>query len=186
MVAPEPKEVTRLLIDWQRGDKNALDQLMPFVYHELHKLAAGYLKHERQNHTLQATALIHEAYVRMIDQEMPRWENRAHFFGVAARLMRQILVDYARTRKASKRGSGVNLVPLDEVPAIFTHEDMTSLLTFDAALTKLASIDERKARVIEMRAFAGMGVADTAEALGVSEPTVKRDMKLAQAWLRRE
>ena len=179
-------QVTRLLIDWQRGDKAALDDLMPLVYHELRKLAASYLKSERRNHTLQPTALIHEAYVRMVGQDLPEWQNRAHFFGVAARLMRQILVDHARTRGASKRGGEWARVSLDDAPPVFTHEDATSLLMLDEALTKLASFDERKSRVIEMRAFGGMSVADTARALGVSEPTVKRDMRLAQAWLRRE
>jgi RNA polymerase sigma factor (TIGR02999 family) len=186
MSAPPPNQVTRLLVDWQRGDKAALDDLMPLVYHELRNLAASYLKDERRNHTLQPTALIHEAYLRMVDQHLPEWQNRAHFFGVAARLMRQILVDHARTRDASKRGGEQLRIPLEDAPPVFTHEDATGLLMLDEALTKLASFDERKARVVEMRAFGGMTVEDTARALGVSEPTVKRDMRLAQAWLRRE
>ena len=159
---------------------------MPLVYHELRKLAASYLKDERRNHTLQPTALIHEAYLRMVDQDLPEWQNRAHFFGVAARLMRQILVDHARTRGASKRGGEQPRVSLEDAPPVFTHENATGLLMLDEALTKLASFDERKSRVVEMRAFGGMTVEDTARALGVSEPTVKRDMRLAQAWLRRE
>lgn len=186
MSEPQPNQVTRLLVDWQHGDKAALDDLMPLVYHELRKLAAGYLRDERRNHTLQPTALIHEAYLRMIDQNLPEWQNRAHFFGVAARLMRQILVDHARTRGASKRGGEQPKISLDDAPPIFTREDTTGLLMLDEALTKLASFDERKVRVVEMRAFGGMTVEDTARALGVSEPTVKRDMRLAQAWLRRE
>lgn len=186
MSAPGPNQVTRLLVDWQRGDNAALNDLMPLVYRELRKLAAGYLKGERRNHTLQPTALIHEAYLRMVDQELPEWQSRAHFFGVAARLMRQILVDHARTRGASKRGGEQPRISLDDAPPIFTHEDTSSLLMLDEALTKLASFDERKSRVIEMRAFAGMTVEDTARALGISEPTVKRDMRLAQAWLSRE
>ncbi len=186
MSAPQPNQVTRLLVDWQHGDKAALDDLMPLVYHELRKLAAAYLKDERRNHTLQPTALIHEAYLKMVDQDLPEWQNRAHFFGVAARLMRQILVDHARTRDASKRGGVQPRVSLEDAPPVFTHEDATSLLILDDALTKLASFDERKSRVVEMRAFGGMTVEDTARALGVSEPTVKRDMRLAQAWLRRE
>jgi len=186
MSAPQPNQVTRLLVDWQHGDKAALDHLMPLVYHELRKLAAGYLKDERRNHTLQPTALIHEAYLKMVDQDLPEWQNRAHFFGVAARLMRQILVDHARTRGASKRGGVQPTVSLEDAPPVFTLEDATSLLILDDALTKLASFDERKSRVVEMRAFGGMTVEDTARALGVSEPTVKRDMRLAQAWLRRE
>jgi RNA polymerase sigma factor (TIGR02999 family) len=186
MVAAGPNHVTQLLVNWQRGDKRALDQLMPLVYHELHKLAAGYLKHERRNHTLQPTALIHEAYLRLIEQEMPDWKNRAHFFGVSARLMRQILVDHARTQKASKRGGEQQKLSLDDAPPVFQHDDGAALLSLDEALSKLATVDERKARVVEMRAFGGMSVEDTAVALGVSEPTVKRDMRLAQAWLRRE
>ena len=186
MVVPAPDHVTRLLVDWQHGDKAALDQLMPLVYHELRKLAASYLKNERRNHTLQPTALIHEAYMRLVDQEIPEWQNRAHFFGVAARLMRQILVDHARTVRASKRGGELQKLSLDDVPPVFTHEDVAGLLVLDDALRKLAVMDERKARVVEMRAFGGMSVEDTALALGVSQPTVKRDMRLAQAWLRRE
>ncbi len=186
MSIPGPDQVTRLLVDWQRGDKDALDQLMPLVYHELRKLAAGYLKNERRNHTLQPTALIHEAYVRLVERETPEWQNRAHFFGVAARLMRQILVDHARTVKASKRGGEQQKLSLDDAPPIFTHEDVAGLLILDDALRKLAVQDERKARVVEMRAFGGMSVEDTALALGISEPTVKRDMRLAQAWLQRE
>jgi RNA polymerase sigma factor (TIGR02999 family) len=186
MVVTGSNQVTRLLVDWQRGDKAALDVLIPLVYHELRKLAGRYLKNERRNHTLQPTALIHEAYVRMIDQEMPDWQNRAHFFGVAARLMRQILVDHARTQNASKRGGELQKISLDDAPPVFAYDNAAALLSLDDALRKLAIVDERKARVVEMRAFGGMSVADTALAIGVSEPTVKRDMRLAQAWLRRE
>lgn len=186
MAVTGPDQVTRLLVDWQHGDKDALDQLMPLVYHELRKLAASYLKKERRNHTLQPTALIHEAYVRMVRQEIPEWQNRAHFFGVAARLMRQILVDHARTVKASKRGGEQQRLALDDAPPVFTQDDVTGLLILDDALRRLAALDERRARVVEMRAFGGMSVEDTARVLGVSEPTVKRDMRLAQAWLRRE
>lgn len=186
MTASGSNQVTRLLVDWQRGDKAALDELIPLVYHELRKLAAGYLGNERRDHTLQPTALIHEAYLRMVDQDLPQWQNRAHFFGVAARLMRQILVDNARSQKADKRLGGRQKISLDDAPPIFTREDAAKLLTLNDALTKLDSLDKRKARVVEMRAFGGMSVADTAEALGISEPTVKRDMRIAQAWLRRE
>jgi len=186
MTPSQTNQVTRLLLNWQSGDKAALDDLMPLVYHELRKLASSYLKSERRDHTLQPTALIHEAYLRMVDQDLPQWQNRAHFYGVAARLMRQILVDHARTRRASKRGGEQPRVSLDDAPPVFTHEDATSLLMLDEALTRLAELDERKSRVVEMRAFGGMSVEDTASALGVSEPTVKRDMRLAQAWLRRE
>jgi len=186
MVAPGPNQVTRLLFNWQQGDRTALDQLMPLVYHELRKLAGGYLKSERRDHTLQPTALIHEAYVRMIEQDMPEFQSRAHFFGVAARLMRQILVDHARTHRAAKRGGEHEKISLDDAPPVFTHENAAALLSLDEALRKLATFDDRRSRVIEMRAFAGMSVEDTAVALGVSKPTVKRDMRLAHAWLRRE
>jgi RNA polymerase sigma factor (TIGR02999 family) len=186
MTSSGANQVTSLLIDWQHGDKAALDHLMPLVYHQLRKLAAGYLGHERRDHTLQPTALIHEAYLRLVDQDLPEWQNRAHFFGVAARLMRQILVDHARTQNASKRLGGKQKISLEDAPPVFTHGDAASLLTLDDALKKLAQLDQRKARVVEMRAFGGMSVEDTAVALGVSEPTVKRDMRFAQAWLRRE
>jgi RNA polymerase sigma factor (TIGR02999 family) len=187
MAAPDiPSQVTGLLIDWQQGKKGALDQLMPLVYQELRRLAAGYLRNEQKAQTLQPTALLHEAYVRMVEQELPHWESRAHFFGVAARLMRQILVDHARTKNASKRGGEFQKISLDDAVPVFSHEDAAALLSLDTALIKLAAFDERKARVLEMRAFGGMTAADTAVALGVSEPTVKRDMRMAQAWLRRE
>jgi RNA polymerase sigma factor (TIGR02999 family) len=186
MVATGPNQVTRLLINWRQGDKAALDQLMPLVYQQLRKLAAGYLKSERRHHTLQPTALVHEAYVRMVEQQMPDWQNRAHFYGVAARLMRQILVDHARTQKASKRGGTQERIPLDDAPPVFTHDHAADVLVLDDALNRLAMLDERKARVFEMRAFGGMSVEDTATALGISQPTVKRDMRFTQAWLRRE
>jgi RNA polymerase sigma factor (TIGR02999 family) len=181
-----PSQVTGLLIDWQQGKKGALDQLMPLVYQELRRLAAGYLRNEQKAQTLQPTALLHEAYVRMVEQELPHWESRAHFFGVAARLMRQILVDHARTKGASKRGGEFQKISLDDAVPVFSHDDAAALLSLDTALIKLAEFDERKARVLEMRAFGGMTAADTAVVLGVSEPTVKRDMRMAQAWLRRE
>jgi len=187
MVVPDgPNQVTQLLVDWKLGDVDALDRLIPLVYRELRRLAAGYLRNERVSHTLQPTALLHEAYIRMVDQEMPEWQNRAHFFGVAARIMRQILVDHARTHKASKRGAELKKLSLDEAQMILTSNSRPTVLALDEALTKLGALDERKARVVEMRAFGGMSVEDTALALGVSEPTIKRDMRFAQAWLRRE
>ena len=181
-----PSDVTRLLTDWQNGDRCALDQLMPLVYRDLRRVAAAYLRDERLNHTLQPTALIHESYLRMIEQDFPQWENRAHFFGVAARLMRQILVDHARRRRASKRGGDqVKLTVESQMDAPLSSES-ERILTLDAALTKLAMFDERKSRVVEMRAFGGMKLSDIAIALDVSEPTIKRDMRLARAWLRIE
>ncbi len=181
----ESSQVTQLLVDWQQGNRSALDQLIPLVYQELRKLAASYLKDERRNHTLQPTALIHEAYLRMVDQDMPQWQSRAHFYGVAARLMRQILVDHARTKRAAKRGGEWQEISLDDVPT-FSNDNTAGLLKLNEALTKLATFDKRKSQVVEMRAFGGLSVEDTAIALGVSEPTIKRDMRLAQAWIRRE
>lgn len=186
MHTPQSNQVTQLLMDWSRGDRAALDQLMPLVYQELRKLASSYLKSERPQHTLQPTALIHEAYLRMIGQDMPEWQSRAHFFGVAARLMRQILVEHARTRHALKRGGDQQRIPLDDAPQVFAPDDATQLLALNDALTKLAAFDERKSRILEMRAFGGMGVEETALALGLSDTTVKREMRLAQAWIRRE
>jgi RNA polymerase sigma factor (TIGR02999 family) len=186
MSPPIQSDVTQLLLDWQRGNKRALDQLMPLVYRELRKLAASYLKDERRNHTLQPTALIHESYLRMVEQDMPEWKSRAHFFGVAARLMRQILVDHARLRGAVKRGGEYVKISLDDAPPTSIDHEVERILTLDAALTKLARFDERKSQVVEMRVFGGMKLSDIAVALNVSEPTVKRDMRLAKAWLRVE
>jgi RNA polymerase sigma-70 factor, ECF subfamily len=187
MQTPQSNQVTQLLLDWSRGERAALDELMPLVYQELRKLASSYLRSERPDHTLQPTALIHEAYLRMIGHDMPQWQSRAHFFGVAARLMRQILVEHARTRHAAKRG-GVDQqkISLDDAPQVFSQTDAVALLALDGALTKLAAFDERRSRILEMRSFGGMSVEETAAALGVSEATVKREMRLAQAWIRRE
>ena len=179
-------QLTRLLGDWSRGEKSALDEIMPVVYDELRRLAGGYLRNEKAGHTLQPTALIHEAYLRLVDQGVPQWESRAHFFGVASRLMRQILVDHARARVAAKRGGGGVKVPLDDAPPIASEDDAAGLLALDDALRKLAEFDERKCRVVEMRSFGGMSVEEVAVALGVSEPTVKRETRLAQAWIRKE
>jgi RNA polymerase sigma-70 factor, ECF subfamily len=186
MNAPHTNQVTQLLLDWGKGDKAALDELMPLVYQELRKLAASYLRKENPGHTLQPTALINEAYLRLIDQNVPHFESRAHFYAVAARLMRQVLVDHARTRLAGKRGGGQQKISLDEAPNLATLDEAAELLALDEALEKLASFDERKCRVIEMRSFAGMSVEETARALGISEPTVKRETRLAQSWLRHE
>lgn len=178
-------QVTKLLHDWSKGNKAALDQLMPVVYGELRRLANSYLRGERSDHTLQATALIHEAYIRLIDQQTPQWESRAHFFGVAARLMRQILVDHARSRAAARRGGDQQRISLDDA-LLFSEDQAAELVAFDEALSRLAALDERKSRIIEMRSFGGLSVEETAEALGVSIPTIKRDFRLAKAWLRRE
>jgi RNA polymerase sigma factor (TIGR02999 family) len=167
MQPPSPSEVTRLLKDWSRGDSSALDQLMPIVYDELRAVAARYLRRERQDHTLQPTALVNEAYLRLIDQKQVNWQNRAHFLGVAAQMMRRILVDHAKSHNRVKRGGGAQKISLDEA----------------VALTALAAFDERKSRVVEMRYFGGLSVEETAEVLQVSVITVARDWKLAKAWL---
>jgi RNA polymerase sigma factor (TIGR02999 family) len=177
--------VTHLLIAWSSGNRAALDELLPLVYQELKKLAAAYLSKERPGHTLQPTALINEAYLRMINQETPQLQNRAHFFGVAARLMRQILVDHARTRSAFRRGGRYQKISFEDAK-LFSEDNPEELLALDAALKKLAQLNERQSQILEMRVFGGMSVEETAATLNISEPTVKRDTRIAQAWLRRE
>lgn len=184
-MAAQTESVTAMLAAWSdSGSREALDRLMPIVYDELRRQAARYLKHERQGHTLQTTALVHEAYVRLIDQAGVRWQNRAHFFAIAAELMRRILVDHARKRRAAKRGGdGVRVTLTEAVPAAEFNLD---LIAVDEALTKLAAVDEQQARVVELRFFGGLNVEETAEVLGISDRTVKRDWSVAKAWIRRE
>lgn len=179
-----PLDVTQLLTDWSRGDQRALDELMPLVYQDLHRRARQYLRRERPDHTLQPTAVIHEAYLRMVNDSLPEWNGRAHFFAVASRVMRQILVDHARRHRAGKRGNGVSNVSLDDaiVPAQVENSELVAL---DEALNKLAEFDERKARIVEMRYFGGCTVDETASALDIAGITVMREMRLAEAWLRR-
>lgn len=172
-------------MDWSRGNKAALDQLMPVVYQELRKIARGYLRGERSDHTLQPTALIHEAYLRLINQNLPEWQSRTHFYGVAAQMMRQILVEHARGHAAAKRGGGGQKLSLDDA-TIFSRERASDLVALDDALNNLAAFDARKCRVIELRFFGGLSVEETAEALGISVATVGREVRLAQAWLHRE
>ena len=185
-MAAQPETVTGMLAEWSdSGNREALDRLMPIVYDELRRQAARYLKHERQGHTLQTTALVHEAYVRLIDQAGVRWQNRAHFFAIAAEMMRRILVDHARKRRAAKRGGEAVGVTLNE-EVQGSGEQNLDLLAVDEALTKLAALDQQQARVIELRFFGGLNVEETAEVLGISERTVKRDWSVAKAWIRRE
>ena len=177
--------LTELLREVKAGDKDALNRLVPLAYAELRRLADNYLRRERSDHTLQPTALVHEAYVRLVGQDQPDYRDRSHFFGVAAQLMRQILVDHARSRNAGKRGGGEVKVPLESVEkASGTSPEM--FLDLDEALQRLEKQDARKARVIEMRFFAGLTAEETAESLGVSVETVRRDLRLGQAWLQRE
>jgi RNA polymerase sigma factor (TIGR02999 family) len=184
-MTPTPHSVTQLLLDWNRGDSEALDKLIPIVYAELHLRAARYLRRERPGHTLQTTALIHEAYLRLVEQRQVRWQNRAHFFAIAAHLMRRILVDHARGRDAAKRGGADIRVTLDDALAASAGRDV-NLIALDEALTRLAEIDARQSRVVELRYFSGLSIEETAEVLDVSPATVKLDWSMAKAWLRRE
>ncbi len=178
--------MTEMLQEWSdSGNREALDKLMPIVYEELHRQAARYLKHERQDHTLQTTALVHEAYVRLIDQAGVRWQNRAHFYAIAAEMMRRILVDHARRRRAAKRGGDAVKVTLNEAVQADSEQNL-DLIAVDEALNKLAGLDQQQARVVELRFFGGLNVDETAEVLGISERTVKRDWRVAKAWIRRE
>ena len=180
-----PNEITPLLLRWSRGEQAALDQLMPIVYEELRKLAHGYLSQERPDHTLQPTALINEAYLRLLKQDFPEWRSRKHFYGVAAQLMRQILVDHARARATNKRGSGAQKLQLEEALTIF-DEKGDELVALGDALDALEKFDERKVRIIELRYFGGLSLEETADALGVSVTTISQETRLARAWLRRE
>lgn len=178
-------EVTQLLNDWSNGNRAALDALTPVVYDELRKLAGIYLRRERQDHTLQATAVVHEAYMRLIDQRSVRWQNRAHFFGIAAQMIRRILVDHARGVRAAKRGGGAVALSLDEALGVSDRRDL-EIEALDDALKTLAEVDEQQARIVELRFFTGLSIEETAEVLGISESTVKRDWVSAKAWLFRE
>lgn len=178
-------EVTQLLLDWSEGNQAALDKLLPLVYKELRRLAHSYLRRERPGHTLQTTALVHEAYLKLVDQRRVHWQNRAHFFGVAAQLMRRIVVDHARGHKRAKRGGGAQMLSLDEATVV-SRKPNPDLIALDEALTRLAEIDGRKARIVELRFFGGLEVEETAEFLKVSPITVIREWKMAKAWLHRE
>jgi RNA polymerase sigma factor (TIGR02999 family) len=178
--------VTQLLVEWGGGDRAALDRLLPLVFDELRRLAASYLRRERAGHTLQPTALVNEAYLRLVGQEGAQWQNRAHFFGIAANLMRQILVDHARQRAAEKRGgSQLQRLSLTQAERLVRQEEL-DVLALNEALERLAEFDEQQARIVEMKFFAGLTIEETAEVLGISHATVEREWKLARAWLRRE
>jgi RNA polymerase sigma factor (TIGR02999 family) len=177
-----PNDITQLLVDWSKGDKLALDGLMPLVYDELHRIAGRYLRREREGHTLQTTALINEAYLRIVDQNRVNWQSRAHFFGVAAQMMRRILVDHARSHLYAKRGGGAQKLTLDEAIATPQERDL-DLVALDDALTTLAQVDPQQSRIIELRFFGGLTIEETAEVIGISPATVKRDWNMAKAWL---
>ena len=180
-----PNEITEQLIAWSKGDEAALEQLIPAVYQELRRMADHYLRGEDSGHSLQPTALVHEAYLRLIDQTKVEWQNRAHFFGVAAQMMRRILIDHAKAKHRVKRGGTAIKVMLDE-NVNFTQERASELLALDDALQMLSRMDERKSRIVELRYFGGLTVEETAQVLGISDKTVMRDWNLAKAWLHRE
>jgi len=185
MESSRHSRVTDLLLAWGDGDAAAMDRLAPLVYQELHRLARGYMNREREPHTLQTSALVNEAYLRLVDVQRVRWQNRAHFFAMASRMMRRILVDIARHRRYQKRGGGAEHVNFDENLTVSPNPS-ADLVAIDDALNALAEVDPRKVRVVELRFFVGLDVRETAEALNVSPETVRRDWRLAKVWLRRE
>ena len=180
-----PHPITQLLKAWSNGDQSARDQVMLLVYEELRRMAHQYMRKERPGHTLQTSALVHEAYVRLVDQTDVQWQNRAHFYGIAAQMMRRILVDHARARHYAKRGGDARPVSLDE-GAIVSEERTAEVVALDEALAGLAAVDQRKSQIVELRFFGGLSIEETAEVLAVSPGTIMRDWTLAKAWLRRE
>jgi RNA polymerase sigma factor (TIGR02999 family) len=179
-----PEQITRLLVDWSRGDERALDALTPLVYGELKKLARGYMRRERSDHTLQSTALVHEAFVRLVDQKAG-WKSRSHFFAIAAKMMRRILVDHAKKDRAAKRGSGLPVASLDESMTV-AQKSTRELVALDDALIELAKIDPQRSRIVELRFFGGLSNEESAEVLGISPATVQRHWTGAKAWLYHE
>jgi RNA polymerase sigma factor (TIGR02999 family) len=185
MAPPPSKAITRLLVGWGRGNRAAFNELVPLVYDELHQVAARRLRHERRNHTLQPTALVHEVYVKLIDQDRVQWKNRAHFFAIASRMMRRILVDHARAHGAAKRGGGGPMVSLDDAGDVALEQDV-SVLALEDALAQLETLDAMQAHIIELRYFGGLTIDETAAVVGVSPATVGREWNVAKAWLLRE
>lgn len=176
-------EITAMLIELTEGNQDVVDRILPFIYDELRRLAGSYLRRERPDHTLQPTALVHEAYMKLIDQKKVQWQNRAHFFGIAAQVMRRLLMDHARKHLANKRGGDAEILPLEEEILVVSHDRSAELLALDDALERLSELDPPKARVVELRYFGGLSIEETAEVLGVSVPTVNRHWKMAKAWL---
>jgi RNA polymerase sigma factor (TIGR02999 family) len=182
----KPEGITQLLVDWSKGDQKALDKLMPLVYSELRRLAGNYLRRERPGHTLQPTALVNEAYLKLIDQRSAKWQNRAQFFGVAAQLMRRILVDHARQHQAAKRGgSDQQRLSITSAERLVKQPEV-DLLALNEALEELATLDPQQERIVELRFFGGLSIEETAEVLHIGHATVERDWKMARAWLRRK
>ena len=184
-LSSQPHEITQLLAEWSEGNQAALDKLYPLVYNELRRLAHGYLRRERKGHTLQTTALINEAYLRLVDQKQVHWANRSHFFAISAQIMRRILIDHARRYDYAKRGGGAQRISLDEA-AVVAKERARELLMLDEALNGLAKIDPRRGRVVELRYFGGLNNEEIAAVLKISENTVTRDWNMARAWLYQE
>jgi RNA polymerase sigma factor (TIGR02999 family) len=180
-----PEQITQLLIDWNNGSPEAMEKLMPMVESELRRIAANYMRRERPGHTLQTSALVNEAYLKLVDQRQVRWENRSHFFALASQLMRRILLDHARSQRRAKRGGGAIPLNLDDV-AVMATEKSADLVALDDALTRLAEFDPRKGKIVEMRFFGGLTVDEVAEALGIAPITVMLHWRLARAWLQRE
>jgi len=185
MKTPSTRKVSQLLVAWGDGDQAALDKLIPLVYDELHRLAAHHMRHERPCHTLQTSALVNEAYLKLVDQRSVRWQNRAQFFSVAGQLMRRILIDHARTRTRLKRGGNAKKVSLDET-AVLTNDRATEFIMLDDALTSLAEIDPHKSRIVEMKFFGGLNTEEVAEVEKVSTRTIEREWRKARAWIHRE
>jgi len=179
-------EITRMLQEWSGGRQEALNELLPLVYGELHRQAANYLRRERKNHTLQTTALINEAYLKLIDQRDVNWESRTHFFAIAAQAMRRILVDHAKTKHREKRGGNDVKISLEKIELISSDENLVDLIALDEALTRLFAKDEQQSRIVELRYFSGLSLEETAEVLGISRTTAARDWAMAKAWLHRE
>lgn len=176
-------DITQMLIEMTDGNTEVVNQILPLIYSELRKLASSYLRRERSDHTLQPTALVNEAYLKLIDQKKVVWQNRAHFFGIAAQVMRRILLDHARKHTAEKRGGAAEVLPIEEEILVVSHEKSAELIALDEALENLAKMDEQKAKIVELRYFGGLSIEETAEVMGVSVPTINRQWRMAKAWL---
>jgi RNA polymerase sigma factor (TIGR02999 family) len=185
MMTPSPRDVSQLLIEWTKGSLAARDELLPLVYEELRRLAHRHMRRERHGHTLQTSALVHEAFIRLVDQKNVEWESRSHFFAIASEMMRRILVDYARRRGNLKRGGDTQQVPLENT-LIVSEERSAEVIALDEALRELSSFDPRKGQIVELRFFGGLSIEETADVLGISPGTVMRDWTLAKAWLRKQ
>jgi RNA polymerase sigma-70 factor, ECF subfamily len=183
MTSQPADDITQMLIELTDGNQDVVDQILPHIYGELRRLAGSYLRRERSDHTLQPTALVHEAYMKLVDQRQVKWQNRAHFFGIAAQVMRRILMDHARKHKAEKRGGEADKLPLEDEILVVSTNRSDQLLALDEALETLAKLDPQKAKIVELRYFGGLSIEETAEVMGVSVPTINRQWRTAKAWL---